>query len=256
MRFLITASTEGIGMGLSKFFLKRGNRLVISSRSEDKLDSALLFLRRISPAVWGKTSDLTNRQSLIDLVKFSEEIMGGIDVLIVNSGNPRKEPALFEETSYEDWEEAVKLYLFSAVELTRLVLNGMKARKFGRVIYLSSWTVKEPQSIFVLADVSRSPLMQLAKILSRDYGEFNVTFNVILMGSFDTQGARRGISKLAQKTNKSFEEVWKSEVIDRTAIGRIGDPEKDLGPVIQTIVSSPYITGSSFLVDGGTSRSL
>ncbi|MQL55413.1 SDR family oxidoreductase [Acidianus ambivalens] len=255
-RALITASTEGIGKGIAKALAKQSFSLVITSRSEEKVKKAVEELRAINPSIWGKTSDMTNLKSLEELVSFSIDKMGGIDLLVVNTGNPSKEPLLFEETTDEDWEYSVKLYLLSAVKLTKLVLPKMKEQHFGRIIYLSSWTVKEPQDIFVLADVSRAPLIQLAKILSKDYGKYNITFNVILMGSFNTPGASRGIERLAKARKKSFEEVWKEEVLDRIPLGRIGDPEKDLGKLILFLYDSDYITGTSILIDGGNTRAV
>ncbi|AEE94310.1 short-chain dehydrogenase/reductase SDR [Acidianus hospitalis W1] len=255
-RALITASSEGIGKGIAKALAKQSFSLVITSRSEEKVKKAVEELRAINPSIWGKTSDMTNLKSLEELVSFSIDKMGGIDLLVVNTGNPSKEPSLFEETTDEDWEYSVKLYLLSAVKLTKLVLPKMKEQCFGRIIYLSSWTIKEPQDIFVLADVSRAPLIQLAKILSKDYGKYNITFNVILMGSFNTPGARRGIERLAKVRKKSFEEVWKEEVLDRIPLGRIGDPEKDLGKLILFLYDSDYITGTSILIDGGNTRAV
>ncbi|BDC19948.1 SDR family oxidoreductase [Acidianus sp. HS-5] len=255
-RALITASTEGIGKGIAKALAKQSFSLVVTSRSEEKVKYTVEELRKINPSVWGKTSDMINLKSLEGLVSFTLATLGGIDLLVVNTGNPIKEPSLFEETTDEDWEYSVKLYLLSVVKLTRLVLPKMKEQHFGRIIYLSSWTVKEPQDIFVLADVSRAPLIQLAKILSRDYGKYNITFNVVLMGSFNTPGARRGIERLAKKRNKPFDEVWKEEVLDRIPIGRIGDVENDLGKLILFLYDSEYITGTSILIDGGNTKAV
>ncbi len=250
-RALITASTEGIGKGIAKALAKNSFSLVLTSRSEEKVKNTVNELRKINPSIWGKTSDMTDLKSLEELVSFTLDKLGEIDLLVVNTGNPSKEPSLFEETTDEDWEYAIRLYLLSAVKLTKLVLPKMKEQRFGRIIYLSSWTVKEPQDIFVLADVSRAPLIQLAKILSKDYGKYNITFNVILMGSFNTPGARRGIERLAKMKNKPFDEVWKEEVLDRIPIGRIGDAEEDLGKLILFLYDSEYITGTSILIDGG-----
>uniref|UniRef100_A0A2U9IPB8 3-oxoacyl-ACP reductase n=1 Tax=Acidianus sulfidivorans JP7 TaxID=619593 RepID=A0A2U9IPB8_9CREN len=253
---LVTASTEGIGKGIAKALAKQGFSLIITSRSENKIQQTLEELRKINPAVWGIKSDLTDPKSLENLVNFTLEKLRTIDLLILNTGNPPKEPATFEETTYEDWEYSIKLYLLSAIKLTKLLLPQMIKQKFGRIIYLSSWTVKEPQRIFVLADVSRAPLIQLTKILAKDYGKFGITFNTILLGSFDTPGAKRGIKKLAEKNKKTFEQVWKEEVLDRIPVGRIGNPEEDIGSLILYLYNASYMTGSYILLDGGNTNAV
>ncbi|ARM76598.1 SDR family oxidoreductase [Acidianus manzaensis] len=256
MHALITASTEGIGKGIAKALAKQSFSLVITSRSENKIQQTLQELRKINPAIWGTTSDLTKPESLEKLVNFTLEKLGKIDLLVLNTGNPPREPITFEETTDEDWEYAVKLYLLSAIKLTKLVLPHMIKQKFGRIIYLSSWTVKEPQSIFVLADVARAPLLQLTKILTKDYSKYGITFNTILLGSFNTEGAKKGIKRLSEKRQKTFEQVWKEEVLDRIPIGRIGDPEKDIGNLVLFLYNSDYLTGSYILLDGGNTNAL
>ncbi len=169
-RVLVTSSTEGIGRGVAEAFAFHGATVTISSRSKDKLTKALNEIRRVNPSVYGIESDMTNQDSLHFLVSYAKEVMGGIDILVVNTGNPPREPITFSDTDLRDWEYSIRLYLLSAVTLSKLVLSDMVSRKWGRIFFLSSWTVREPQSILVLADVSRSPLLQLTKILSKDYG--------------------------------------------------------------------------------------
>jgi len=257
-RVLITASTEGIGKGIAKALAKEGCKIVISSRNKDKVSRTIEELRKINPSIWGITSDITDIKSIEKLSLFAKKILGDIDVLIVNTGNPPSEPSYFEETKVEDWEYSIRLYLISAIKLVKEFLPGMVKNHWGRIIFLSSWTVKEPQSIFALADVARSPLIQLSKILGRDYGKFGITTNTILMGSFETEGAKRTIKNLANKKGKKFEELWQQLVISPIPVGKIGNPEKDLSPLIIFLISdlSWYINGSSILIDGGMTNAV
>ncbi|BFH74359.1 SDR family oxidoreductase [Sulfurisphaera javensis] len=257
-RVLITASTDGIGKGIAKALAREGCKLVITSRTTEKVYNTVKELKFYNPEVYGIVSDLTDYNSLDELVNFSIEKLGGIDVFIFNTGNPSNEPSYFDETSLKDWEYSVKLYLLSAIKLTKLVIPFMEKQKWGRIIYLSSWTVKQPQRIFVLADVSRSPIIQLTKILSKELGIYNITVNTILMGSFETEGAKRSLTKLAQKLNLNFNELWKKEVIERSSLKRTGDIEKELGSLIIYLISdySSYITGSVIPIDGGTSDAI
>jgi len=257
-RVLITASTQGIGFGIAKALAKEGCKLVITSRDEKRVKEAVTRLRLFNPEVFGTASNLTKSERLDELVRYTIGKLGGIDVLIFNTGNPPSEPSTLEETTMEDWEYSVKLYLLSAIKLSKLVLPYMVKNKWGRLIFLSSWTVKEPQSIFVLADVSRASVIQLSKIISKDYGKYNITSNVILMGSFETEGAKKSLSKLAEKLNVNFDELWEKEVLLRSPLKRVGDIEKELGSLITYLISdfSSYITGSVLLIDGGTTTSV
>ncbi len=257
-KVLITASTEGIGKGIAKALAKEGCKIIISSRHEDKVGKTVEELRKINPSIWGTTSDITDMKSIENLSSFSKKILGNIDVLIVNTGNPPSEPSYFEETKIEDWEYAIRLYLIGAIKLVKEFLPEMIRNHWGRIIFLSSWTVKEPQSIFALADVSRSSLIQLSKILGRDYGKFGITTNTILMGSFETEGAKKTIRNLANKKGEKFEDLWQQLVISPIPVGKIGNPEKDLSPLIIFLISdfSWYINGTSILIDGGLTNAV
>ncbi|WP_338601768.1 SDR family oxidoreductase [Sulfolobus tengchongensis] len=257
-RVLITASTEGIGRGIAEAFLREGCNVVISSRNEEKVKKALLEMRNISPSVWGFVSDLTDLRSLEELVKSSIEIMNGIDILIINSGNPPREPSYFFENTLDDWDYSIKLYLLSAIKLVNLTHEYMRAQRWGRIFFLSSWTVKEPQRMFSLADISRAPLIQMAKLLSKELGGYNITVNTILMGSFETEGAKKSLRRYAEKTGEPLDFVWKREVISQIPIGRTGNIKEELGSLLVFLSSDygSYINGTSILIDGGMTRSI
>ncbi|MEM0374419.1 MAG: SDR family oxidoreductase [Sulfolobaceae archaeon] len=257
-RVLITASTEGIGKGIARAFAREGCSLTITSRSQEKVRNTLEELRQINKRVYGITSDITNISTLKNLVDYAINNMGGIDILIINTGNPPKEPAYFTETEISDWEYSLKLYLLGPIYLVMQVYPYMIKQRWGRIIFLSSWTVKEPQNIFSLADVSRAPLIQLSKILSREFGKYNITVNTVLMGSFETPGAKRTLQKLAERLGVDFNELWNKYVISQSALLRTGDIEKELGSLLIYLSSDygSYITGSYILIDGGTTHSI
>ncbi|MCY0859465.1 MAG: SDR family oxidoreductase [Sulfolobaceae archaeon] len=257
-RVLITSSTRGIGKGLAKVFLKEGCKVVITSRSESHVEEAINELKSVSDQVYGFTSDLTNYQSLDSLISATLNKLGGIDVLVVNSGNTPREPSTVLENSIEDWEYAIKLFLLGPIYLSTNVAKIMIKQKFGRIIFISSWTVKEPQDFFSLADTARASLLQFTKLLAREVGKYNVTVNAILLGSFPTPTSIETLNKIANKVGLSYEELWSKYVVEPSAVKRVGDIEEDLGPFVLYLASdlSSYITGSYFLVDGGTSRAI
>lgn len=209
-RVVVTSSTRGIGRGVAETFLRAGAKVFIGSRNPEAVRETLESLRKISPAVWGITVDMTSLESVGRFSREARETLGGIDVLIINSGNPSNEPATFFETTMEDWIQSVNLFLLSPIKLIREMAEDMMKGKWGRIFFLSSYTVKEPKDFFSLADVSRSPLIQLTKILGRELGPFNITVNTILMGTFDSEGARDSISKLAKRRGQPSKRYgWK-----------------------------------------------
>ncbi|MBP1357818.1 MAG: SDR family NAD(P)-dependent oxidoreductase [Sulfolobus sp.] len=258
-RVLITSSTKGIGKELAKVFLKEGCKVVITSRNKQNVNLALEELRQISSNdVFGLTSDLTDYNSLSKLVNDTINLLGGIDVLVVNSGNTPKEPSTMLENSIEDWEHATRLFLLGPVYLSTLVSKYMIEQKWGRIIFISSWTIKEPQDFFSLADVTRASLIQFTKLLARELGKYGITVNVLLLGSFPTETSIKTLHKIAQKLGMHFDELWNKYVIDVSAVKRVGNVEKDLGPLVIYLSSeySSYVTGSYFLIDGGTTRAI
>jgi len=201
---------------------------------------------------------LTSPDSVEFFIEQVTSKLGYVDILILNSGNPSNEPANFSETTMDDWTSSVNLFLLSPIRLIRGFVGGMKERHWGRIIFLSSYTVKEPKDFFSLADVSRAPLIQLTKILSRELGEFGITVNTILMGTFLTPGAKKSIELLARRRGKAFEEVWNEEVLKPIPIKRIGDPVRDLGSLLIFLCQDEgsYITGGYILSDGGVTQAV
>ncbi len=255
-RVLVTASSRGIGKGVARAFLKEGCKVVVSSRSRENLEKVVYELKgSVFPSVWGVQMDLADSVSIKAGVEQIVDLMGGIDVIVFNFGNPPNEPSYFDETTMEDWEYSIRMYLEGPIQILKGLIPFMRRQRYGRIFFLSSWTVKSPQPHFTLADVSRSPVIQLSKILSKEEGKNGVTVNTVLMGSFPTPGAEKSLKRIAERKNESYDELWKREVLSPIAVGRIGDPERDLGSLLVFLSSEygGYVTGSSILIDGGSS---
>jgi len=251
-RILITASSRGIGWGIAKVFLHEGAYVFMCARHLEDLrdvkenwENAYIYY-----------CDLTDQSSLEVLINSIIKEKGGIDVFIHNTGNPDNEPSTFFELQDSDWDYSIKLYLLSAIKIIKLIYKYMISNGFGRIVFISSYTVKEPSVYLSLADVSRAGIIQLTKVLSRELGKYGITVNTILLGSFETPGAKRTITKLAKRLGVDFKKVWEEEVIAPTSVKRIGIVEKDLAPLLVFLSSeySSYITGSIITVDGGVMR--
>ncbi|WP_209478445.1 SDR family oxidoreductase [Thermococcus stetteri] len=257
MRVIVTASSRGIGFNVARELLKRSARVVISSRSQEHLKRAREELMKFGE-VHAVRADLRDQKELENLVKTSWELLGGIDALVWNAGNVRCEPCLLHEVTYDDWLEASKLHTVAPGYLTTLLVQTWLEKKMkGTLIYLNSVSVKEPMPPLVLADVTRAGLIQLAKSVSRTYGKYGVRAYSVLLGSFDTPGARENLRKLAEERGESFEETWKKEVLSRTPLHRTGRWE-ELGSLVAFLLSeeAEYMLGSTVVIDGAMTRAV
>ncbi len=251
LRVLVTAASRGIGFEVAWRLARMGANVLISSRSPSSLREAVERASRLGVELESYPCDLRRRGDLEKLARHAVET-GGVDALVFNAGNVENEPAGILETSYDDWVEAARLHLVAPAYLTRLFLPHMLERGFGRIVYLSSVSVVEPMSQLVLADTSRAGLLQLSRIVARKYGGRGILSNVVLLGSFNTPGARRTLRRLAEKIGVGFEELWKREVVARIPVGRTGDFE-GLACLVGFMLSrsNTFLNGAVVAYDGG-----
>lgn len=255
MGILVTASSRGIGFNVAKELLKRNARVVISSSGEENLRRAGEELSLLGE-VYAVKADLKGREDLENLVKEAWDLLGGIDALVWNAPNVSCEPCHLHDAGYNDWLEASLLHTVAPGYLTTLLVRRwLEKRTKGRLIYLNSVSIKEPMPPLVLADTSRAGLVQLAKSVSRAYGKYGIRAYSVLLGSFDTPGARENLRALAEGRGEPFEEVWEREVLSRTPLYRTGRWE-ELGSLIAFLLSdeAEYMLGSTVVVDGAMTR--
>ncbi len=254
---IITASSRGIGFNLARELLKRNARVVISSRSGENLKKALDELSAYGE-VHAVRANLHSRRDLEKLVEKSWELLGGVDALVWNAGNVSCEPCLLHEARYMDWVEASELHAVAPGYLTTLLVREwLKEKRKGILVYLNSASIKEPMPPLVLADVTRAGLVQLAKSVSRTYGKRGIRAYSVLLGSFDTPGARENLRKVAEDRGESFKETWEREVLSRTPLHRTGRWE-ELGSLVAFLLSkeAEYMLGSTFVIDGSMTRGI
>ncbi|WP_297507582.1 SDR family oxidoreductase [Thermococcus sp.] len=254
---LVTASSRGIGFNVAKELLKRNARVVISSSSEKNLWKAKEELSRFGE-VHAVKADLKEKADLENLITEAWSLLEGVDALVWNAPNVSCEPCLLHEARYKDWLEASLLHTVAPGYLTTLLVKkwlgeGMK----GILIYLNSVSIKEPMPPLILADVTRAGLVQLAKSVSRTYGKFGIRAYSVLLGSFDTPGARENLRKVAEEKGEPFYEVWEREVLGRTPLHRTGKWE-ELGSLIAFLLSkeAEYMLGSTVVIDGAMTKGI
>lgn len=257
MGVLVTASSRGIGFNAARELLKRNARVVISSKNEKNLRKALDDLSSYGE-VYAVRANLLDQVELENLVRESWELLEGVDALVWNAGNVRCEPCILHEVSYIDWTEASTLHTVAPGYLTTLLVQTWLERKTkGVLVYLNSVSIKEPMPPLVLADVTRAGLVQLAKSVSRTYGKHGIRAYSVLLGSFDTPGARENLKAVAESRGETFEETWERKVLGRTPLHRTGRWD-ELGSLVAFLLSdeAEYMLGSTVVIDGAMTRGI
>jgi 3-oxoacyl-[acyl-carrier protein] reductase len=247
-RALVTGASRGIGYHIAETLALRGYSLVIMARGAAGLSEASRRLLDAGAAnVHAIPGDLRVEGDVVRVVREALRRLGGLDAVVLSYGNPSCEPCLLHEASWRDWIEASSLYLASTATVLRLLVeeNPVKAS----VVIVSSATYLEPMAPLVVSDVVRAGLVKLARLASRHYPD-KLRINVLLLGSYDTPGARETIRKLAIRAGVDPEEYWRREVLGRTPLKRTGDP-RALGELAACILEGPdYLSGAAILVDG------
>ena len=252
---LVAAASQGLGFAVAKELAAEGASLIICSRRETSINTAAETIRSETKVdVLALAADVSITGDIERLVASGIEEFGKIDILVTNSGGP---PAgNFENTDKTSWDEATRILLTSVIDLTRLVLPGMKERKWGRILNITSIASKQPVDNLMLSNSLRAAVTGFAKTLANEVAADGVTVNNILPGYTLTERLDELIQFLSEKESINADDVrarWESEIPMR----RLGDP-KEFAALAAFLVSerASYITGSSVAVDGGWIKSL
>ncbi|WP_297089981.1 SDR family oxidoreductase [Thermococcus sp.] len=254
---IVTASSRGIGFNVARELLRRNAKVVISSHNRKNLQKAREELAEFGE-VHAVRADLHDRRDLDNLIKIGWELLGDVDALVWNAPNVSCEPCLVHEASYSDWLEAARLHSAAPGYLTTLLIRRwLESGKKGVLVYLNSVSIKEPMPPLALADVMRAGLVQLAKSVSRTYGKRGIRAYSVLLGSFDTPGARENLRAVAEARGEPFEETWGREVLGRTPLHRTGR-WNELGSLVAFLLSeeAEYMLGSTVVIDGAMTRGI
>ncbi|MEN2999125.1 MAG: SDR family oxidoreductase [Acidilobaceae archaeon] len=249
---LVTGASSGIGLYAAEALASMGCNLLLCARGEEGLVRAAGELRE-NYGIEARylSCDLRRKEDVEGLVARALEVFGRVDHAVLSFGNPSREPALIHEASWEDWMEAFALYTAStAVVVRELVL---KNRVKATLVVISSFTVLEPMPPLVLADVARAGLSRLVRVAAREYPE-KIRPILLLIGSFDTPGARRTVERIAKARGVDPERVWQEEVEAISPLGRAGRKEELVRFLISLLRSPEYLSGATVLFDGSSLR--
>ena len=252
---LVAASSQGLGYATARELAAEGASLIICSRNQQSIDEAAeLITSETGADVLAVAADVSVTADIERLVAAALDRFRKIDILFTNSGGPPAGP--FETTTAESWDAATRVVLNSVVDLCRLVLPGMKERRWGRILNLTSIAAKQPVENLMLSNSLRAAVTGFARTLANEVAPFGITVNNILPGYTRTERLNELIEFLSEKEGLSEDQVrgrWESEIPMR----RLGDPN-EFAALAAFLLSdrASYITGQSIAVDGGWIRSL
>jgi len=252
---LVAAASRGLGKAVAWELAREGARVAICARGEGALRSATTEIAEDTGAeVFPVAADVTNPSDIRRLVTAVEEHFGRIDILISNAGGPPT--GAFADFNDDAWEAALRLNLLSTVRLCRAVLPGMQARNWGRIVNITSVSVKQPMDGFVLSSAARCGVVGMAKTLSNECAAQGITVNNVCPGYTLTDRVKNLAEKQAAKDGKSVEEIIEGFAAEIPA-RRLGRPQ-ELATLVVFLSSerAAYITGTTIQVDGGYVRSL
>ena len=237
---LVTGGSKGLGKAMARGLVEAGADVAISSRNESELNDALKqILAGTQRQGASFVADLSQRSESIRLAERVIERFGKIDILVNNAGSNIVSP--IDAIKDADWDYILELNLSSAMALTRAVVPGMKSRKWGRIIHISStfgFVSKEKRNVY---SATKSGLLGMTRASSMDVGPFGITVNCIAPGPFLTD---LPMSLLSEPEKKAFS--------DHTSLNRWGQPDELKGPVVfLASEAGAYVTGTCIVVDGG-----
>ena len=252
---IVAAASKGLGRATAAELATEGARVVICARNADALAATRDEIASASGGeVHAVEADVSTLEGIERVAAVAERTFGPVDILVNNAGGPPSGP--FESHDWPRWEEAVHLTLRSAVELTRLVLPGMRERKWGRILNITSIAVKQPVDGLMLSNSIRAAVTGWARTLASEVARDGVTVNNILPGYTRTDRVEQLNAATAAREGIDADEVRRRSEA-QIPMRRLGEP-REFAALAAFLVSdrASYITAQSIAVDGGWIRSL
>jgi len=244
---IVCAASKGLGRGCAFALAQEGVDVVISARGADALNATAEEIRKATGVkVTAIACDVTTEEGRKQILSACPSP----DILINNAGGPP--PGDFKDFSLEDWRKAVEWNMITPLALIKSTVYGMMDRGFGRIVNITSQSVKAPIASLELSNGARAGLTGAVAVLARKAARRNVTINALLPGPFDTDRLRGSTRRMAEMQGISLDDAMKQR---QTAVpaGRFGTPE-EFGAAAAFLCSAHagYITGQNLLLDGGS----
>lgn len=249
---LVGGASKGLGWGCARALALEGVNVVMVARGAEVLNKTVADLQKEAPGVKliGVAADITTEAGRAALFSVPGGPGKDFDIVVTNAGGPP--PGDFRNWDREAWIKAVDANMLTPIELIKATVDGMAARGFGRIVNITSSSVKSPIDILGLSNGARSGLTGfVAGVARTKIAAQGVTINNILPGKFDTDRIRTTVEAAAQKSGKTVAEIREQQQSQIPAL-RYGTPE-EFGALCAFICSeqAAYITGQNLLTDGG-----
>ncbi|HKI97629.1 MAG TPA: SDR family oxidoreductase [bacterium] len=247
---LVTAASKGLGRGSAEALAAEGCRVAICARTQADVD-------RVAGEIAAKTgaevvpfvADMSKAADIDKLLADVRAKLGDPDIVVCNAGGPP--PGNFASTKLEQFLPAVELSMMSSIRLTYGTIEAMKAKGWGRIVYITSVSVKQPIPYILLSNTARAGLTGFMKTVAREVAATGVTVNAVLPGAHETDRIRQTVQKEAERKGTSMEEELQARASE-VPMKRMGDAG-DFGAVVAFVCSqqAKFVTGENVLVDGG-----
>ncbi len=250
---IVAASSQGIGRATAEAFAREGSSLAICSRDDRSIHAAAEEIRnRHGVEVLPMALDVTEAGAVTKFVNAVVQKFGRVDVCVTNAGGP---PAkAFLALTPDDWQSAFALNLLSAIHFCRAVLPQMQKQKWGRIITITSISVKQPIADLVLSNAIRTGVVGLVKSLANEFGKDGITVNNVAPGYTATERLKDLAEVRAAALKVSPQDMFDRWAVD-TSAGRIAEPIEVADAIVWLASErSAMITGQTVLVDGGSYR--
>jgi 3-oxoacyl-[acyl-carrier protein] reductase len=239
-RAAVAAASAGLGLGCARALVREGVDVAVCGRRPDRVEAAVAGLRAEPGAgrVEGLVADVGTAEGATGFVEEAAAVLGGVDILVANAGGPP--PGTFASTDLDAYGPALQLNLLSTVAMCRAAVPAMAERGWGRVVTITSMTVRQPSPALILSNTARAGATAFLKTLATEVAPRGVTVNSVQPGIHATD-------RMVQLYGGDV-----SAAAAGVPVGRVGDAD-DFGAAVAFLCSAQagFVTGTTLLVDGG-----